>query len=293
MEIATPPTANSAFLKIIRLSPVFQPEIMMILNRLRRRLTGPKTVKTAFGAIMCCSPRDLIQRQIIDFGFWEPNQTVWIAETLGEGDVFVDIGANVGYYSLLAARAVGETGAVVAVEASRSTFETMERNIALNSFKNIRMVNKAASDAPGVLKLYGLHASNTGRTTTLGDRGLPESGEVEAAPIDQILTADEIGRVKLIKLDIEGAEPPILLRILNTLDLYPADMKIITEVTRDDRTWDAVFALMKAHDFATYYIENFYTTRWYLNWRRFKPPARIDDSTHTQFDVIFSRQSLD
>jgi FkbM family methyltransferase len=180
----------------------------------------------------------------------------------------------------------------VAVEASRPIFERLEHNIALNPFTNIRLVNKAASDAPGVIKIYAAHAANIGQTTTLAGRGFAESGEVEAAPIDQILTADEISRVRLIKLDIEGGEPPVLLRILETLDLYPSDMQIVTEVSREDDTWDTVLSMMKARDFAAYRIENFYTTRWYLDWRGFQQPERIDDASDRLFDVIFSRQSL-
>ena len=74
--------------------------------------------RTRYGSRVSGDTQDLIQRHLYFFGNWEPHISAWIAATLRPGDGFVDVGANIGYYSLLASRAVGNRGYVVAVEAA-------------------------------------------------------------------------------------------------------------------------------------------------------------------------------
>ena len=74
--------------------------------------------RTRFGGVMTGNTEDLIQRHLYFFGNWEPNISAWIASRLQRGDCFVDIGANIGHYSLLASNLVGDEGCVVAIEAA-------------------------------------------------------------------------------------------------------------------------------------------------------------------------------
>jgi len=76
----------------------------------RRRLA-----RTYFGGVMSCDLGDFIGNIIYHFGVWEPHVSAYIQSRLKPGDAFCDIGANIGYYSLLASRAVGPRGAVIAV----------------------------------------------------------------------------------------------------------------------------------------------------------------------------------
>ena len=66
--------------------------------------------RTTFGAAIAGNTKDLIQRHIFYFGVWEPNLTGFLTTRLNRGDVFVDVGANIGYFSLLASRLVGRRG---------------------------------------------------------------------------------------------------------------------------------------------------------------------------------------
>lgn len=76
-----------------------------------------------------------------------------MAERLKPGDVFVDVGANIGYFSLLASKLVGPGGRVVAIEASPEVFDLLRRNLELNKAHNVRAVNVAISDREGSLQL--------------------------------------------------------------------------------------------------------------------------------------------
>jgi Met-10+ like-protein len=111
-------------------------------------------VSTAFGSQIAGDTRDIVQQYIYYFGVWEPNLTRWIVRRLAPGDVFIDVDTNVGYYSLLASKLVGESGSVVAIEASPSTFKILQTNLALNHVRDVRAVNMAAYDSTTIKKVF-------------------------------------------------------------------------------------------------------------------------------------------
>jgi len=75
---------------------------------------------------------DVVNLFLYYFGGWEPAITQVVRQALKPGDVFLDVGANVGYYTLLASRLVGDTGRVIAVDASPSVYEILSRNVSRN-----------------------------------------------------------------------------------------------------------------------------------------------------------------
>lgn len=258
------------------------------------RLLGPEHVATTFfGARMHCNPADLIQRMILYFGVWEPDVSRVIEQNLKSGDVFVDIGANIGYDTLLASDRVGRAGQVVAIEASPRTFALLQRNLALNAASvNVRAVNVAVADAPGRLDIYEIHEGNIGAATTLASRGGTRMASVEAMPLDQILTADEMQRLRLIKMDVEGAEPPILRHILDRLVLYPPTMDIVVEASPQDdaAAWRDAFDRLRAAGFSAWAIDNAYELDWYLRWRHPRALHRLDAMPAVQQDLLFTRR---
>jgi len=102
--------------------------------------------RTIYGFRCAGTTQDLIQRYIYLFGVWEANLSSWIRSALKPGDVFVDVGANIGFFSLLASQIVGSEGRVVSIEPSPTIFAQLTANVALNRVGNIRLVNCAASD---------------------------------------------------------------------------------------------------------------------------------------------------
>ena len=100
--------------------------------------------RTVFGAHLEGDSQDLIQQWVYYFGVWEPVLTRWIRRTLRRGDTFVDVGANIGYFALLASKSVGPAGRVVAIEASPTICASLQRNVASNGARNVRVVNAAA-----------------------------------------------------------------------------------------------------------------------------------------------------
>jgi hypothetical protein len=80
---------------------------------------------------------------------WEATETHWFVQSLRRGDLMVDVGANVGYYTILGALLVGETGRVYAFEPDPVSFEILRRNVAFHDLGNLVLEQKAVSNKPG------------------------------------------------------------------------------------------------------------------------------------------------
>jgi hypothetical protein len=110
--------------------------------------------RTIHGARLHGDHRVIMPRCIYWFGVWEPLLSRWVEERLAPGDVFVDVGANMGYYSLLAARRVGPAGGVVAIEPSPPIFAKLTANLALNPGAAVRPVQAAVGAREETLPFY-------------------------------------------------------------------------------------------------------------------------------------------
>src|SRR5438270_9273167 len=136
--------------RAIKLLPAGRSQALRAWNRVER-LRGERRVPTYFGANIACNPVDIIQATITHFGVWEPNISRLFERVIEPGDVVADLGANIGYYSLLFSKLVGSSGQVVSIEALPRLAETVRDNARRNGMTNIRVENCAASDHRGRL----------------------------------------------------------------------------------------------------------------------------------------------
>jgi len=249
--------------------------------------------RTRYGGRMFGNTEDLIQRHIYFFGNWEPNISAWIEATLRPGDGFVDVGANIGHYSLLASRLVGDTGSVVAIEAAPSIHAWLDRHIALNGCRNVRTVAVAAAGERGVVKLYAGNPGNIGKTSTIARTGT--CMDVPALPLAEILQESECARARIIKIDVEGAELQVLHGLVPLLPRLRPDVEIIMEIaaTPAPESWpmrDEIFATMHAHGFSAFVFDNDYGVDTYLHQQRTQRPLPLrDERISAQADILFSR----
>ncbi len=254
--------------------------------------------ETRFGSRFHCNVSDMIQNRIIYFGVWEPNLTAFLQRRLSDGDGFIDVGANIGYYSILAAQKVGKTGCVLGIEASPSIFATYCENISLNRADVVRAVNVAVSDHDGTITIYRADGSNIGATTTLGERGFPVECQVPCAPLTRIATPDELRRARIIKIDVEGAELQVLTDIAENLHAFRDDLEIVTEVApresaAEAQAWRALLDRFAASGFHTYQLVNDYRGQAYVHQSAPTPPTRLSQLPARQCDVVLSRQFAD
>ena len=291
------------FARCIALFPVFS--LLVLILRVRVLLGRPPldlVTRTPDGFVFRCRPPDLIQMYIWLFGVWEPELTEYIGEQLKPGDVFLDVGANIGYFSVLAAERVQPAGGVVAVEASPAVFKLLEEAIELNGDAGVvRCVNVAAAGEAGAMPVYAGPTHNIGLSTTVAERGFVMEGMVPTTPLDAVLRPGERGALRMIKIDVEGAEPDVLRGMDDLIRNSPDNLEVLIELSPD--WWsDSSLTVHRVLDkflrggFNVYEIRNTYWPWRYL-WPRSVPrPARRRSELPQRggrLDLILSRRDAE
>ncbi|MEX2430584.1 MAG: FkbM family methyltransferase [Dehalococcoidia bacterium] len=146
-------------------------------------------------------------------GTWEPLTTAILRRTVKPGMAVVDIGAQLGYYTLLAARLVGTAGTVTAFEPDKRHLPLLLRSVRRNALQNVTVVPKAVF-------------SRTGRSALAVSHGTGPR-EIDVVRLDDVWT-DSTPKVDLIKMDIDGAEPEALDGMQGVLQQNP-DAQLLVE----------------------------------------------------------------
>ena len=144
-------------------------------------------------------------------GVNEPPIQNALAENLRTGDVFFDIGANVGFFSLLAARIVGPTGKVHSFEPVPANAAAIRRNASLNSFSHIQVHETAVGEEKGEIEL--ILTRHPGGASIIQDTPSPDitgRTRVSLVRIDDLIAEGKIPVPTFVKIDVEGAEPAVL-----------------------------------------------------------------------------------
>ena len=138
-------------------------------------------------------------------GVYEPETFALIMRELQPGGVFVDVGANIGVFTIPAARRVGSEGRVVAAEASSEIFAYLTRNVEANGVSQVIAVNSAICDFAGTVPFYSAPNHKFGMGS-LGAQFNAVPIDVPAATLDEVLEGIGIERVDLLRVDVEGPQ---------------------------------------------------------------------------------------
>ena len=156
--------------------------------------------------IMFLDEKDSLQ---LNFnGNFEPVETEIVKKEIKKNDIILDIGANIGYYSLIFAQLTGKSGKVYSFEPDPTNFEILKKNILINNHENVILENKAVSNKEGNLKLY-LSTENNGMHRIYPSKWCKDSIDINSIKIDNYFKNKQ--KIDFIKLDIEGAEYDALL----------------------------------------------------------------------------------
>lgn len=177
----------------------------------------------------------------------EPETIRWMEANLRPGDTFYDAGANVGAYSLVASHLVGPLGCVVSFEPGAPSFSALVCNIGLNGCANI---------VPLAFALGSEHRRSTldypsalaGETTVGGSESTGLSQVVCCAPLDSLIETYQLPAPRLIKIDVDGAEPEVLRGATKTL-AHPGLVSVLFEAYPDTPTHLDTAALLEAAGF--------------------------------------------
>jgi FkbM family methyltransferase len=168
---------------------------------------------------------DPVSHSIASSGVWESFESELTWKSLRPGDCFIDIGANIGYFSALAAVRVGHAGQVVAFEPEQNNHALLATNAALNAHSNYTLHAVAASDSDGAGELF-LNPEN------LGDHQIYASGDRAAQTIllrriDSLLAPQTV--INLIKIDVQGAEQKAMAGMADSLARNASHLLLLLE----------------------------------------------------------------
>jgi FkbM family methyltransferase len=165
-------------------------------------------------------------------GSYEPETTRVLIQLLRPGMTMVDVGANIGYYTLLAARAVGPVGHVYAFEPVESTCQLLLRNVQANGYeRRVTVVPKAVCDRTRRVRLYLSPRSSTTASLYPDSTWNRPSVDVDAVSLDDFFSGEGWPRVDVVKMDIEGAEAAAL-KGMRELSARNPTLSMIVEVPR-------------------------------------------------------------
>ena len=137
-------------------------------------------------------------------GTYEPEKTRCIVETTKEGMAILDIGAHVGYFSLIMSRRAGSEGKVDAFEPRKLNRRFLKTHLRLNAADNVRAHSQCVGDQVGRVKFETRTGSGTGHVSNSGNT------TVRMTTIDALVQSGEVPKPDLIKIDVEGAEMLVL-----------------------------------------------------------------------------------
>ena len=166
---------------------------------------------------------------LLNEGVWEKYETELIHSLIKPGDIVVDIGANIGYYTLIVAKLTGRSGKVYSFEPEPNNFQLLSKNINVNGYSNCTPIQKALSNKKGQMKLF-LNSTNLGAHSFIDDTSNRRSGEVnvDTIPLDVYFGSQvKSNKIDFIKMDAEGAEG-LVISGAKTL-LKENDLKILME----------------------------------------------------------------
>jgi FkbM family methyltransferase len=175
------------------------------LNELVLKLVKERTAEV-HGHKMFLDRQDSLDLSVNQI--YEPFETELVQRLIRPGDTVLDIGANIGYYTLLFARLVGGSGKVFAFEPDPENFALLKRNVEINGYRNVTLVNAAVSRQSGRLKLY-LSEENKGDHRIYASGEDRPSIEIAAVALDDYFVNNP-AEVNFIKMDVQGAEGRVM-----------------------------------------------------------------------------------
>ncbi|MEN3282333.1 MAG: hypothetical protein V7607_3473 [Solirubrobacteraceae bacterium] len=181
------------------------------------RAAAVEEVETAIGPVLLHTDDRVITPIVRAHRDWEPAEGAFLRGAAVRGGVAVDVGANIGYLTIVLARAVGPDGIVLAVEPEPSNLALLRANIWRHGLRNVCLLAAAASDSIGYLGLREGEPDNTGSYETHRAAGADDL-VVPAVVLDDVLAGVS---VDLIKIDVQGSDHDVVAGLHATLARSP------------------------------------------------------------------------
>lgn len=206
---------------------------------------------SAAGTIFVDPTDNIVSKSILNNGYWNNNMVKLFNNFVGEGDTVVDIGANIGFFTLLCSNIVGKNGEVIAFEPEKRNFDILSANVARNSeYGNIIREKLAISDKKGEMSLY-ISENKGGHSIKDYNDTHVKSQTVSTIPLDQY----DVSSPDIVKIDVEGVEPSVFEGMSNVLDTKPI---LFFEYSDDWESKRETLNVLKSIGYTFFHIEENY-----------------------------------
>lgn len=235
-----------------------------ILNSIYFRHVAPQQSTTLvstlrYGIRMNLDISEFLQAHLFLYGSYELPSVRFIRRVIAPGDTVADVGAQIGYITLAMATLAPGKITVHAFEPEPLNIQRLRNNIALNPGVDVRIVEKAVSDADGAIRLYLSKDHNAGTHSTIsgGSNVSDDFVEIPAVTLDHYVQEQRISALRLIKIDVEGGEYEVIKGATHTLTtLRPIVLMELSDALQESRGFSTVEfkRLMKQLEYSAYTI---------------------------------------
>lgn|GEM_PF-3045228 len=258
------------------------------------RVFARRTIQTGDGIFLSGSLRtNTLLKCVYLTGCYEPTLTAYLKRRIRPGDLFLDIGANSGHFSLLAAKLGSE---VISVEASPANCRLFSANVDANDFgSRIRLVEAAASDQVGRIELQENWFNGMFSTTCSQPfwylRPFAKRIVVPAVKMDDVAEQADLARIRFVKIDVEGAELTVLHGLNNLIGSHGTEIEFCLEFSPSWMTSEQageIFSIFRQNGYKAYTLEN-----QEVDFPPYKiaTPRVCPETPEKQVDLIFSRSN--
>lgn len=236
--------------------------VRVFMSLLRRRMPLLRRLSVPYDGGRSLIYADLatpLGLELYRYGHHDPDLDL-IGRLLAPGDTFVDGGANVGLFTLVAAARVGKLGKVLAFEPGGAVRSLLLQNVLLNGFRQVAVMPFAISSHAGEASFRAFDVAGAGLNHLVPGDG--EGGDLETVvltTLDQAIAPPDRARLGLIKLDLEGAEHAALLGAAEILREIRPDILLEVEpahLRRMGSTAEDVGALLRQHGYSFYRLHS-------------------------------------
>lgn len=197
------------------------------------------------------------------YGTWEPNVIRAVTETVKPGMTIIDIGAHIGYYSLLFAKCVGPSGRVFAFEPLPDNFALLQKNVGLNNLLNVYALNQAVFSRTQEITIAAPDDQPNPGSGSMHNEAGHKHYRVEAISMDDFCEKLAL-RPDILKMDVEGTEYDVLIGAKETINRYRPNLFIELHHFDGNLTANRVPDLLAGWGYQSQWVERWEWTSYIL-----------------------------
>lgn len=245
---------SKIFKKIGNIFDFLSLKIIQKKSKLLKNGSPRSLYKTPSNDLFWLNKNAYLDNNVINYGEFEPLSTALVRRFLKSGDTVLDIGANIGYYSVIFSKIVGEKGTVFAFEPTKHFLPVLEKNLDVNDIKNVKIIDYGLSNKSDDIKIDIGPSSATIHSPKGYDAVIGEE-IIKLRTLREFVDNNKINKIDFIKIDIDGHEPIFFDGSWEILDKFSplilCEISPLHYLEAGYTAWD-FYASVRSHNYFVY-----------------------------------------